>query len=213
MAIPVSGAFHTPFMESARERLLKAIGTAEVRDADLPVYANVDASPHTEAAKWADLLVEQLTSPVRWRRTLYELADAGVTTFVELGPGTVLTGLAKRTVKGTRTISVANPGDLDSLLTELSTNNATECGALEGEHLFATERLVVSPGAGIFMPTEQLASGSTIEVGSTIGRVGQVQVRSPFHGALMGLLALEGERVTASQPIAWLRSSLAAQSI
>ena len=77
---------------------------------------------------------------------------------------------------------------------------------MEGEHLFAVERLVVSPGAGIFTPCGGLTEGSQIDVGTVIGNVGEVEVRSPFAGVLQSYIALDTERVAPRQPIAWLRS-------
>ena len=77
----------------------------------------------------------------------------------------------------------------------------------EGEHLFATERMVVSPAAGVFTPSPDLAPGFALSPGTVLGVVGDQEVRSPFAGTLVGVLAVEGERVTASQPIAWLRST------
>lgn len=131
--------------------------------------------------------------------------------FAELGPGAVLTGMAKRTVTESRTISVATPEDLDKLL-EWVDETAPTAGRqlarhVEGEHLFAVERLVVSPGAGIFTPVGDLRDGERIDVGAVLGHVGDLEVRSPFAGLLQGYIALDTERVTARQPIAWLRSS------
>ena len=77
----------------------------------------------------------------------------------------------------------------------------------EGEHLFASERLVVSPAAGVFTPAAGIADGSLIEVGTVLGHVGDREVRSPFAGALQNYIAVGTERVTARQPIAWLRTS------
>ncbi len=208
MPLPVSGAFHTPFMQPARDRLRKAIDQVEFRDPDHPVYANVDAMGHTSAADWPALLSSQLTSPVRWRQTLNELESTGITTFVELGPGTVLTGTAKRTAKGAKTIKVNTPADIDVLLEEVSGHSASSgADGLEGESLFATERLVVSPCAGVFTAVESEPSGTVIEAGRLLGHVNGVEVRSAFSGELQGFLAIEGERVTASQPIAWLRTN------
>ena len=205
MALPVGGAFHTPLMASARERLAKAIDQAEIRDSDSTVVANVDAAVHTESGDWPGLLNAQLCSPVRWKHSLHTLADLGFSTFVELGPGTVLTGMAKRTVKGSRTLSVSSPLDIDNLLETLAGPPASEVGQLEGEHLFAIERLVVSPKAGVFARAEGLSDGSLIVPGDIVGHVGTVEVRSPFAGQIKGFLALEGERVTSSQPLAWLQ--------
>jgi [acyl-carrier-protein] S-malonyltransferase len=206
LRVGVSGAFHTPFMAPARERVRKAIADADLRDADTPVFANVDATAHIAADDWGGLLAAQLCSPVRWRQTLHAMADLGCATFVELGPGSVLSGMAKRTIDGTRPMAVNSPDDLDRLLEQLATTPQTSAvGTHEGEHLFATERLVVSPGAGIFEPADGVGEGSAVEPGQIVGRVGEQDVRTPFAGTLMGVLAMSGERVSISQPVAWLR--------
>ena len=207
LSLQVSGAFHTPFMTSARNRLRAAIADADLRDTEVPVIANVDALPHHEAKEWASLLSAQLSSPVRWKQCLHELQDLGVTGYAELGPGGVLTGMAKRTVKGARTTSVATPDELDTLIEWLTGESTSGPVRLEGELLFASERVVVSPAAGIFTPTREVAEGDIIEVGTVLGHVGQHEVRSPFAGTLESYIALPTERVTARQPIAWLRTS------
>ena len=204
MALPVSGAFHTPFMASARDRLRDAIADADMRDSEIPVVSNVDAKPHERSREWSSLLSAQLASPVRWKQCLQTLSSLGVTEFAELGPGGVLTGMAKRSVVGARTISVATPEDLDKLL-EWVGGDTPGIVHPEGEHLFAVERLVVSPGAGIFTPVA-IDSGSLIDVGTVLGHVGEHEVRSPFRGVLQSFIAVDTERVTPRQPIAWLRS-------
>ena len=204
MALPVSGAFHTSYMAAARDRLRDAIATADIRDAEIPVVSNVDAKPHDRGAEWTALLSAQLASPVRWKQCLQTLAALGVTEFAELGPGGVLTGMAKRSVVSARTISVATPEDLDRLLEWVGGDTAAVMHP-EGEHLFAVERLVVSPSAGIFTPVA-IESGSVIDVGTLLGHVGEHEVRSPFRGVLQSFIAVDTERVTPRQPIAWLRS-------
>ena len=206
MALQVAGAFHTPFMTAARDRLRAALAEADPRNSDVPVVSNVDALAHDQAADWASLLSAQLSSPVRWKHCLLTLADAGVTDFAELGPGAVLTGMAKRTVAGSRTISVATPEDLDRLLEWVGAGTPSGPGREQGEHLFAVERLVVSPAAGIFTPVAAMGEGSAIVVGTVVGHVGEVEVRSPFAGVLQSFIALDTERVTNRQPIAWLRT-------
>lgn len=207
MPLPVSGAFHTPFMSPARERLRQAIATATPRDTDVPVVSNVDAIAHDRGDEWASLLSAQLSSPVRWRQCLVTLAESGVTSFAELGPGGVLTGMAKRTVDGARTISIATPDDLDKFIEWVNSASPTTAAQLEGEHLFAVERLVVSPAAGVFTPRENLSAGSSIDIGTVIGSLGEVEVRSAFAGTLQAFIAVDGERVTPRQPIAWLRTN------
>lgn len=207
LPLPVSGAFHTPYMAPARDRLRAAIAGADLRDPQLPVVANVDARVHERADEWAGLLAAQLCSPVRWRQCLHTLADLGAATFVELGPGTVLTGLAKRAITGARALSVGTPADLDRLLESVHGQEDGPTGVHEGEHLFATERLVVSPAAGVFEPDPGLEPGLAVRPGQVVGRVGGHEVRSAFAGAVIGVLALAGERLTASQPVAWMRTT------
>jgi [acyl-carrier-protein] S-malonyltransferase len=206
MSLPVSGAFHTPYMAPARERLREAIAATDVRDTEIPIISNVDALAHDQGNEWSALLSAQLSSPVRWKYCLLELSELGVTDFAELGPGRVLTGMAKRSVEGGRTISVSTPEDLDKLLEWVGASVPTPGTAVQGEHLFAVERLVVSPAAGIFTPVG-LVDGDRIEVGTVLGHVGDHEVRSPFGGVLQSYIAVDTERVMPRQPIAWLRTS------
>lgn len=206
MPLQVSGAFHTPFMTSARDRLRKAIADADPRDTEVPVISNVDALAHNTGDEWTSLLSAQLSSPVRWKHCLLTMSELGVTDFVELGPGGVLTGMAKRTIDSARTISVATPEDLDKLIEWVNAGVTTTPLQVEGEHLFAVERLVVSPSAGLFSPIGGLSEGASINVGAVLGTVGDTEVRSPFAGVLQAYIAVEGERVTPRQPIAWLRT-------
>lgn len=206
MPLQVSGAFHTPFMTAARERLRSAIALASPRDIEVPVVSNVDALAHANGEEWSSLLSAQLSSPVRWKHCLLTLAEAGVTGFVELGPGGVLTGMAKRTVDNARTISVATPEELDKLIEWVDASSPVASTQVEGEHLFAVERLVVSPSAGVFTPAPNIGVGTTINVGLVIGHVGETEVRTPFAGVIQNYIAVEGERVTTHQPIAWLRT-------
>ena len=165
MPLPVSGAFHTPYMAPARDRLRKAIAEAAPRDTDVPVVSNVDALPHHHGGEWSSLLSAQLSSPVRWKHCLLTLSEKGVTDFAELGPGGVLTGMAKRTVTGSRAVSLAVPDDLDRLLELVAGSRPSIAPALQGEHLFATERLVVSPAAGVFRYPGTLQEGATSRQG------------------------------------------------
>ena len=205
MSLPVSGAFHTPFMASARDRLREAISLAAPRDTEVPIISNVDALAHDIGSDWSSLLSAQLSSPVRWKHCLLTMAELGVTGFVELGPGGVLTGMAKRTVDSARTISVSTPEELDNLIDWVDAESPSAPPHIEGEHLFAVERLIVSPAAGLFTPLK-IPTFSPILVGQVIGHVGEHEVRSAFDGLLQAYIAVDGERVTSRQPIAWLRT-------
>ena len=209
MPLPVGGAFHTPYMAPARDDLRKAIDAVTFRDPDVPVVANVDARPHTDAAEWPKLLASQLVSPVRWRQSVQRMWDDGVRTFVELGPGNVLTGTVKRIAPDARALNVATPADLDALLEALSGEPPLQHDVPEGEHLYMVERMIVSPAAGIFAPADRWRADAhgTVEVGELLGTIGDVEVRSLFAGHVMGFIAVDGERVTTSQPIAWLRTA------
>lgn len=92
----VSGAFHSPLMQSAKDKLKVALDGTVINDAKIPVYANVTASSVQKADEIRRLLFEQVTSPVRWEESVANMAAAGATKFVEVGPGKVLQGLVKR---------------------------------------------------------------------------------------------------------------------
>jgi [acyl-carrier-protein] S-malonyltransferase len=209
MPLPVGGAFHTPYMAPARDDLRKAIDAVTFRAPDVPVIANIDARPHLDADEWSKLLSGQLVSPVRWRHSVARMFDDGVRTFVELGPGNVLTGTVKRIAPDARALTVSTPDDLDKLLEALAGEPPVQHDVPEGEHLYLIERMVVSPAAGIFVPSEPWRSDphGIVEVGDVLGTIGDIEVLSLFAGQVMGFIAVDGERVTASQPIAWLRTS------
>ncbi len=206
IALPVSGAFHTPFMTPARDRLREAIALAKPRDSDVPIVSNVDAKPHNRGSEWTTLLSAQLSSPVRWKQCLLTMSENGINNFVELGPGGILTGMAKRTLAEARTLSISTPDELDKLIQWIGQAAVPTPILHEGEHLFAVERLVVSPSAGVFTPITTLTNGTPISVGDVLGMVGNHEVRSLFDGILQSFISVEGERVTAHQPIAWLRT-------
>ncbi|MGI9022368.1 MAG: ACP S-malonyltransferase [Acidimicrobiales bacterium] len=115
LALNVGGAFHTPLMDSAREELEPVLAATDFSAPAWPVVSNVDARPYDDA-DWAPRLAEHLVRPVRWRETMATLVEAGATSFVEVGPGSVLGGLARRTVPGCPVRNVAVPGDVPSLL-------------------------------------------------------------------------------------------------
>lgn len=211
MSLPVGGAFHSPLMEPARSRLRKALAEVIFHDLEVPVTANVDARSHG-AGDWPALLSAQLCSPVRWRQTIEALvaSDPESPAFVEVGPGAVLTGMVKRIAPDVRAVSVAGPEDLNSLVESLAGASPLQAyiTAHQGEHLYVSERVVVSPVTGVYAPPGDgpLAEGQAVAVGQLLGTVGSTEVRSPFAGVLQGLLAVDGERVTDGQPVAWLRS-------
>ena len=103
--LAVSGGFHSPFMESARQVLAQELAGMELAPSKVPVYANYNAQPYTQASA-KELLVNQVKSPVRWQETVERLYALGVDTFIECGPGKTLCGLIRKTVKGATVLNV-----------------------------------------------------------------------------------------------------------
>ena len=99
-------------MESARTGLQAALDKVEIRDAAVPVYANVTARPMSSAGEIRNLLIRQLTSPVRWEESVERMVADGASTFVEIGPGKVLQGLVKRIQNGAKTIGLEKLRDV-----------------------------------------------------------------------------------------------------
>ena len=101
-AIPlaVSGAFHSPFMAEAAAAFATTLEGVSFADAAIPVLSNTDPTPETSGAALKERLRSQMTTGVRWRETMQALASEGISTTVEVGPGAVLSGLIKRSLKG-----------------------------------------------------------------------------------------------------------------
>jgi len=110
--LPVSGAFHSPLMEPAREGLKAALESVTIEDAQIPVYANVTARPVTRAGDIRQLLFDQLTSPVRWEETVTNMVADGAARFVELGPGKVLQNLVRRIAPAVQTAGMEKATDI-----------------------------------------------------------------------------------------------------
>ncbi len=97
LLLPVAGAFHSPLMESARTELEQAIAEAEFTIPRCPIYQNVDSKPHTDPEQIKANLIKQLTAPVRWSQSVEQMIADGINSFTEVGCGTVLQGLIRKT--------------------------------------------------------------------------------------------------------------------
>ena len=117
--LPVSAPFHCALMAPAAERLADELADVPVADPRLPVVRNADGGVTRTAAEVKPFLLRQVASPVRWADCMHRLADEGATTFVEVGPGRVLSGLVKRIVEGATGWSVEDPAGLDRALAAL----------------------------------------------------------------------------------------------
>ncbi len=112
----VSGAFHSPLMEPAKIELEKAINNTHFNDAKVPVYSNVYAKPITKADEIKEALISQLTSPVKWTQSMIAMKESGFGKFIEIGPGNVLQGLAKRTLEGVEIFGIDKSDEIEKYL-------------------------------------------------------------------------------------------------
>jgi [acyl-carrier-protein] S-malonyltransferase len=96
MLLPVSAPFHSALMIPAGERLREVLDKIEISDLSTPVISNVDAVQNQDGKRVRDLLVAQVSAPVKWDSSVREMVRLGVTSFIEIGPGKVLSGLLKR---------------------------------------------------------------------------------------------------------------------
>lgn len=116
LPLNVGGPFHSTYMQPAEDALRAALGRAALQPARVPVVANRDARPLQQVPELRAELAGQVTAPVRWSDTLQTLAEMGCDRFLEVGPGQVLVGLARRTLPGVRVASFGAPADLEAAL-------------------------------------------------------------------------------------------------
>lgn len=112
----VSGAFHSPLLNSAQDELEKAINNTVFADANVPVFTNVFAKATTEANELRKALISQLTSPVLWTQSLNNMFENGFSNFIEIGPGNVLQGLVKRTIADATSIGIDKSSEIRNLI-------------------------------------------------------------------------------------------------
>jgi [acyl-carrier-protein] S-malonyltransferase len=113
--LQVSAPFHCALMKPAAERLAPELRALTVAHPRVPVIANVDAAPKTDAAESIDALIQQIASPVRWEDVMRCLVAEGATKFVEVGPGTVLTGLARKQARAAAFANIDSPDHLPAV--------------------------------------------------------------------------------------------------
>ena len=120
-AIPlaVSAPFHCALMRPAEARLAPELRALAASDPVVPVVANVDAQPKRDARSAIEALVAQVSSPVRWEQVMQRLASEGIRKYVEVGPGTVLTGLGRKILKDGVFLTIEEPADLDAVVADL----------------------------------------------------------------------------------------------
>ncbi len=114
--LAVSGAFHSKVMQPAAEGLARALESCEISDATIPVIGNIHATPLTDSQSIREELAQQIAAPVQWIHTIEYLVAAGVTIFLEIGPGQALTGMVKRIAKGVTTLNVSSATDIEKIV-------------------------------------------------------------------------------------------------
>ncbi|MFA0753503.1 MAG: hypothetical protein IMHGJWDQ_001386 [Candidatus Fervidibacter sp.] len=119
VVLKVSGAFHSPLMAEAKERFRSFVEPFPFRNPEVPVVSNVTGKPVQNGEEIKGLLVEQLTSPVRWTDCIRTMAEQGVKVFVELGPGRVLSGLVRKTIPDAITFCVEDPKSFEETVNAL----------------------------------------------------------------------------------------------
>jgi [acyl-carrier-protein] S-malonyltransferase len=119
LPLPVSAPFHCSLMEPAASHLAPVLDGLPFPDPRVPLVNNVDARPARTGAECRAGLVRQVAGPVRWQSSVERLVSEGVSTFVEVGPGTVLSGLVKKIAKGARTLNVEDQESLKNTLAAL----------------------------------------------------------------------------------------------
>jgi [acyl-carrier-protein] S-malonyltransferase len=113
--LQVSAPFHCALMKPAQDRLAPELRSIRAHDPRVPVIANVDGQPKRTATDAIEALIAQIASPVRWEDVVHRLASEGVTTYVEVGPGTVLSGMVRRIIGDATVANLAGPDDVQSI--------------------------------------------------------------------------------------------------
>ena len=119
IALPVAGAYHSPLMAGAQPKLQAELAKVKLSSPIVPVISNVTGQPHGNAADISARLVEQVTSSVLWEKSMRTLLAQGFTRFIELGPGTALSGFMKRIDKGAQMLNVADVASLETMVKTL----------------------------------------------------------------------------------------------
>jgi [acyl-carrier-protein] S-malonyltransferase len=112
VGLAVAGAFHTIFMESAKDELTSLASSMNTSNPELIIWSNSNGSIIERGDDFLKLLVDQVSKPVRWDKTMDSMSSYGVTRIIELLPGGTLTGIAKRSMAGAQTLALKSPEDL-----------------------------------------------------------------------------------------------------
>jgi [acyl-carrier-protein] S-malonyltransferase len=201
--LTVAGAFHTHYMAPAADALTAYAESLPVADPRPILLSNADGAAVVTGRDLLARLVRQVTLPVRWDLCLRTCADLGVSGAIELAPGGVLAGIAKRELPGVELIAVKSPDDLDKARALVASH--PQHG--QGEHV-PEFRVVVTPAKGVFTRASAVDEGQSVARGARIGTVRTNREEHPIIAANAGVLAEwlrhDGDIVPAGLPVARL---------
>ena len=201
-ALAVAGAFHTPYMESAREHLVKLAGQVSVRDPRTRVLSNADGAVIHSGREILHRMVTQISAPVRWDLCMQTLGELGVTAVIEVPPAGTLVGLIKRALPNVETLALKTPDDIPAALDIIA------------RHGFPSElsdqptwRMIVAPFSGHFAD-HGIEVGAEVRAGTVLGTVANrresVNLTTDHDGTLIEFMVEDGDPVSPGQPIARL---------
>ena len=199
-SLAVAGAFHTPYMESARVRVAALAGSVSVRDPRTKLLSNADGAVIHSGREILNRMVAQISAPVRWDLCMNTMAELGVTAVIEVPPAGTLVGLIKRALPGVETLALKTPEDIPAAMdiiarhgfpSELSDN--------------PTWRMIVAPFSGNFTH-HGVEVGEEIRAGKSIGTIANrresVELVADHDGTLIEFMVEDGDPVAPGQPIA-----------
>jgi [acyl-carrier-protein] S-malonyltransferase len=198
--LSVAGAFHTEHMAPAVDRLRSLAAAVSTHDPRTPVISNRDGHVVQSGREVLSRIVDQVASPVRWDLCMETMIDLGVTGILELPPAGVLTGIAKRAMKGVETFALKTPDQLEDARAFVDKHG--EPSPVESN---PTSRIVVSPTKGTFRPAPDVAEGGAVLpqalIGAVTGARDEVPVLAAHGGTIVEWLVKDGDQVSPGQPL------------
>jgi [acyl-carrier-protein] S-malonyltransferase len=203
ISLSVAGAFHTVHMQPAVARLAALAQAISTHDPRTRLLSNADGQVVHDGREVLKRLVGQLAAPVRWDLCMAAMADLGVTGLLEVPPAGTLTGIAKRNLKGVELFALNTPDQLEEATEFVQQHGrAASASPIAGN---PTWRLVVSPGKGQFIRTEDIETDTILPSHSTVGMVknlrDEVPVSAPHGGIVVEWLVENGDPVSPGQPL------------
>jgi [acyl-carrier-protein] S-malonyltransferase len=201
--LSVAGAFHTVHMQPAVARLEALARAISTHDPRTRLLSNADGQVVHDGREVLKRLVGQVAAPVRWDLCMAAMNDLGVTGLLEMPPAGTLTGIAKRNLKGVELFALNTPDQLEEAMEFLHKHGgAASASPIAGN---PTWRLIVSPGKGQFVRTEDIEADTILPNHSTVGMVKNLRdetpVNAPHGGIVVEWLVEDGDPVSPGQPL------------